>query len=186
MIQHHQGKFLLGGLAAVLIAGCASTNMNGGIETASAKFINTDGEVIGSAELTSGPHGTVVRVDIEALSDGGRFHAMHIHSVGDCSDPEQGFLASGGHLNPYGREHGLLNPAGIDAGDFANLYAHEGGVVRQELFTHLATLDGSHGARILGETGAALVIHANEDDHMTQPIGGAGARIACGVIEPWG
>ena len=30
--------------------------------------------------------------------------------------------------------------------------------------------------------GSALVIHANPDDHMSQPIGGAGARIACGVI----
>ena len=27
-----------------------------------------------------------------------------------------------------------------------------------------------------------LVVHANADDHTSQPIGGAGARIACGVI----
>ncbi len=30
--------------------------------------------------------------------------------------------------------------------------------------------------------GSAIVIHANPDDHKAQPIGGAGARIACGVI----
>ncbi len=30
--------------------------------------------------------------------------------------------------------------------------------------------------------GTALVIHANPDDHMAQPIGGAGARVACAVI----
>jgi Cu-Zn family superoxide dismutase len=27
-----------------------------------------------------------------------------------------------------------------------------------------------------------VVIHANADDFLTQPIGGAGARIACGVL----
>ena len=30
--------------------------------------------------------------------------------------------------------------------------------------------------------GSALVIHASPDDHMSQPIGGAGGRIACAVI----
>ena len=30
--------------------------------------------------------------------------------------------------------------------------------------------------------GSAIVIHANADDHRAQPIGGAGGRIACGVI----
>ena len=30
--------------------------------------------------------------------------------------------------------------------------------------------------------GLALVIHANADDHTTQPIGGAGDRIACAVL----
>ena len=34
----------------------------------------------------------------------------------------------------------------------------------------------------LAPGGRALVIHASPDDHVTQPIGGAGARIACGVI----
>lgn len=184
MIQRHRNNALLGGLAAAaLVAGCANADMHGDADTATAEFINTDGDVIGSAELTSGPHGTLVRVDIEGLSDGGQYHAMHIHAVGDCSDPDEGFQASGGHVNPDGKKHGLMNPEGADGGDFANLYAHDGGDVKQELFTHLATLDGSHGARILDDDGAALVIHENEDDHMTQPIGGAGARIACGVIE---
>ncbi|HBX92207.1 MAG TPA: superoxide dismutase, partial [Hyphomonas sp.] len=36
---------------------------------------------------------------------------------------------------------------------------------------------------LLDEDGSALIIHEAEDDHMTQPIGGAGARVACGVIQ---
>jgi Cu-Zn family superoxide dismutase len=30
--------------------------------------------------------------------------------------------------------------------------------------------------------GSAVVIHANADDHMAQPIGGAGARVACAEV----
>ena len=30
--------------------------------------------------------------------------------------------------------------------------------------------------------GSAVLIHASPDDHMAQPIGGAGARVACGEI----
>jgi superoxide dismutase, Cu-Zn family len=31
--------------------------------------------------------------------------------------------------------------------------------------------------------GSSLVIHANADDGLTQPIGGAGDRVACAVIK---
>ncbi|MFQ6550539.1 superoxide dismutase family protein [Aestuariibius sp. 2305UL40-4] len=31
--------------------------------------------------------------------------------------------------------------------------------------------------------GTAIVIHANEDDQLTQPIGGSGPRIVCGLVE---
>ncbi|PZN98004.1 MAG: superoxide dismutase family protein, partial [Alphaproteobacteria bacterium] len=32
--------------------------------------------------------------------------------------------------------------------------------------------------------GLSFLVHANLDDHVSQPIGGAGARIACGVFQP--
>ena len=37
--------------------------------------------------------------------------------------------------------------------------------------------------QLVDADGAALVIHENRDDHAAQPIGGAGARIFCGVIK---
>lgn len=36
---------------------------------------------------------------------------------------------------------------------------------------------------LFDEDGSALVIHANEDDQITQPIGGAGARIGCSELK---
>ena len=85
-----------------------------------------------------------------------------------------GSATASGHINPEGKKHGLMNPNGPDPRDFPNIYADANGDVNHELFTPLASLDGSVGARILDEDSAALVIHQNPDDHQTQPIGGAG------------
>ena len=39
---------------------------------------------------------------------------------------------------------------------------------------------------LFGPQGTALVVHEKPDDEMTDPAGNAGARIACGVVEPAG
>ncbi len=146
-----------------------------------ANLINNAGEEIGKVELFAAPAGTLLRLDVRNLPPGPK--AIHIHARGTCDDHDHGFTDSGGHINPEGKEHGLLNPEGPGAGDLPNFRVGEFGHAWAEFFTGLASLDGSVGARILDEDGAAIVIHENPDDHMSQPIGGAGARIACGVIE---
>jgi Cu-Zn family superoxide dismutase len=42
----------------------------------------------------------------------------------------------------------------------------------------MVTLDGKNGIR-----GRTLMIHEESDDYRSQPVGGAGKRIACAVIE---
>lgn len=148
---------------------------------AAAKMINNAGEEIGKVELFSGPAGTLLRLQAQGLPAGPK--AIHIHAAGTCEDHDHGFMESGGHLNPDDKEHGLLNPEGPGAGDLPNFRVDEFGHAWAEFFTTLASLDGSVGARILDDDGAAIVIHENPDDHKSQPIGGAGDRIACGVIE---
>jgi Cu-Zn family superoxide dismutase len=37
---------------------------------------------------------------------------------------------------------------------------------------------------LLDADGSALMIHAGPDDQVTQPIGGAGARVACAALTP--
>ena len=52
-----------------------------------------------------------------------------------------------------------------------------------EVFTTHARLTAEGpGQWLKDQDGSALVIHANADDHTSQPIGGAGDRVACGVI----
>ncbi len=147
---------------------------------ATAELINNAGERIGQVDIHEGSGGTLLRLELQGLPPGPK--AIHIHGTGTCDDHDHGFTDSGGHLNPGERKHGLLNRKGPDAGDLTNFYVHENGYAWAEIFTALASLDGSVGAKILDDDGAAIVIHENPDDHKSQPIGGAGARIACGVI----
>jgi superoxide dismutase, Cu-Zn family len=37
---------------------------------------------------------------------------------------------------------------------------------------------------LMDADGAALIVHAFADDHQTQPIGGAGERVACAALTP--
>jgi Cu-Zn family superoxide dismutase len=94
------------------------------------------------------------------------------------------FQNSKGHVNHDDSKHGLLNPEGPDEGDLPNIFAASDGSVNAEVSTLLIGLrarDQEPG--LLDADGSALVIHANEDDHMSQPIGGAGDRVACAVIK---
>ena len=43
-------------------------------------------------------------------------------------------------------------------------------------------MDGAAGPNLLDADGAAILIHALADDHVAQPIGGSGDRVACGMI----
>lgn len=174
-------SFATGATALALSLGL-TTSAALAAEEASARFIDSDGNEIGQASLTEGPHGVLIRLELEGLPPGP--HAIHLHGVGTCDDADAGFEASGSHVNPEDKEHGLLNPNGPDPGDLPNIFAHDDGTVTAELFSHQVTLaEGEDRVPLLDEDGTAFVIHEGEDDHMSQPIGGAGSRIACGVVE---
>lgn len=147
--------------------------------THTAYFIKNDRASIGRVVLNETDNGVSVTLDVEGISPG--LHGMHFHVKGDCSD--EAFLNSGGHINPSGRQHGLKNPDGPDNADLPNLEVDANGNGRQTVFTDRLSFSGAGGRPALfDEDGSALVIHANEDDQMSQPIGGAGPRIACAVI----
>jgi Cu-Zn family superoxide dismutase len=144
-----------------------------------------DGTSIGTLSLTAAPSGVLLQVDItKGLTPG--WHGMHFHQTGDCSDPK--FMTSGGHMNhaESKKPHGLLNPEGPDFGDMVNLYAAADGSAHGQAFTTAVRLEARSSATeavLRDADGSALVIHANADDHISQPIGGAGARVACAVIK---
>ncbi len=154
---------------------------------ARADFVSVSGEKIGDIEFRDGLGGVLIRVNVAGLAPG--WHGIHLHMVGDCSDGADGFKASGGHINPDGTDHGLLNPAGSHRADIPNLHADDSGQARGEFFRAGVNLKPSEeGAALNGpfplidDDGFAVIIHESPDDHVTQPIGGAGARVACAAV----
>lgn len=148
---------------------------------ATASFNNGMGSPLGTATLSDGPTGVLVRLEIGGLKPG--WHAVHFHTHGDCNDPS--FTSAGAHINhpTAAKAHGLLNPAGPDFGDLPNIWAGPDGRVHAQLFSALVSIDGQGGRPALKDAdGSALVIHENPDDYTTQPIGGAGPRVACGAV----
>ena len=167
-------------LFAALLAGTLALPASAA-ERASARILDRQGAELGTATLVEGPHGVLIHIVAKGLPPGPK--AIHIHSVGTCEDGAQGFVASKGHLSPAAKPHGLMNPDGPDAGDLPNLFVAADGTGTTEVFSTSVALKAAAGRENLADKdGSAIVIHANADDHKTQPIGGAGGRIACGVI----
>ncbi|MNU40699.1 Superoxide dismutase [Cu-Zn] precursor [compost metagenome] len=149
-------------------------------QTGQAVIINGAGAEIGKATLTQGATGLLIKVEAAGLTPG--WHGIHIHATGQCAAP---FTSAGAHINHTDPKtpHGLLNAQGPDDGDLPNLFAAADGSAHGEFFTTKARIsqDGP-GQWLWDADGSALVIHANPDDHNSQPIGGAGDRVACAVL----
>ena len=143
-------------------------------------IIDNDGEKIGHIALWQGTKGVVINIDAQNLPPGR--HGMHFHEVGDCSDTAQ-FKSAGGHVMAEKRPHGFFHTDGPHDGNLPNLIVNKDGGAHVELYSNMVTLDG-YTAPLLDKDGSTLIVHTNPDDHHSQPIGGAGARIACAEIKP--
>lgn len=191
--------------SAILFSGCARNGENpdgdnaqsgmlvelapvGGADAAG-KFIDRNGKETGRIVFSDAPNaGVLLRVDLKGLNEG--WHAIHFHNVGDCSDYADGFQLSGGHIDPDERQHGLMNDEGPERADLPNLYAGADGRATAEFFNdHVALHPSESSAAVAGphplidDDGFAVVVHEAADDHHTQPIGGAGGRVACAAID---
>ncbi|RNF40277.1 superoxide dismutase family protein [Planococcus salinus] len=141
-------------------------------------MMDSDGNSIGTAELSDEDNGVTVALDVEGLEQG--THGIHFHETGQCEAPD--FESAGGHFNPTGASHGLNHPEGPHAGDLPNIEVGEDGTVSEEITAENVTLKSGEDNSLVKEGGTALIIHAGEDDGETQPSGDSGERIACGVV----
>lgn len=142
------------------------------------------GDKIGTVRLADSDNGLVIEADLGNLTPGP--HGFHLHANGSC-DPAANqdgqmtaALAAGGHYDPddTGKHMG---PSGDGhKGDLPVLQVlpNEYGEVtfkRVMVAPRLAVADAH---------GRALVIHAGGDNYRDEPkpLGGGGARVACGVV----
>lgn len=137
------------------------------------------GARLGTVAITATPYGTLFAPDLKGLAPG--VHGFHVHENPDCDPKAQDgrmvpALAAGGHFDP-GRTSRHLGPYGEGhLGDLPPLYADSEGRATVPVLA----------PRFKPEAiaGRSLMIHVGGDnfaDHP-HPLGGGGARIACGVI----
>ena len=117
--------------------------------------------------------GVLLLAEIRGLPEGEgpcgqRIFGFHIHEGERCGgNAEDPFADAKGHYNPEGCAHP------DHAGDLPPLFGNHGFAL-QMVLTQRFSLE-----EVLGKT---VIIHGHPDDLTTQPAGGAGTKIACGVI----
>jgi len=177
-------KHTLPALASTLslIAGVALADSHASAPepVATAEIKTLDGTVLGTATVTPGTNGILIHLKVEGAAPGPK--GVHLHQVGDC-DPATEFKSAGPHIGDADNAHGLLHPDGPHAGDLPNLYVGADGTGEMQAITSAVSLEETPGG-LLDSDGASVMIHAEGDDHFTQPGGNTGARLACGVLEP--
>jgi Cu-Zn family superoxide dismutase len=137
---------------------------------------DASGQDLGTLTLTPGGQGIAVAGRLTGLPPGE--HGIHLHAVGRCDAPK--FESAGDHWNPTNSQHGTATPKGPHSGDLPNLTVAGDSSVTVQATTPGGMLRDSLG--LLDTDGAAVIVHAKPDDNRTQPSGGSGDRIACGVV----
>jgi len=159
--------------AAVAFAGDAVVQMN----------LVTDqgvGKAIGTVSLMDTPGGLKLTPALEGLQPG--IHGFHVHDKPDCGTAMKdgkamaGF-AAGGHYDPAmtGKHEG---PGGKGhMGDLPALTVGSDGKATMPVVAPRL--------KVADVIGRSLMLHAGGDNYSDTPapLGGGGARVACGVIK---
>jgi superoxide dismutase, Cu-Zn family len=138
------------------------------------------GGMIGVVQLEDTPEGLRLTPSLNSLPPGR--HGFHVHEKSACGPgddkgkPAAG-LAAGSHLDPNhtGKHLGPESTEG-HSGDLPVLVVDDKGAATTSLLApHLKVED---------VVGHSLMIHAGGDNYSDQPapLGGGGARIACGTL----
>ncbi len=176
---------LAAGAALVGIASGSVRPAAAAVNTYAAYIYDTAGKQLGQAIFVGVGNGVQIRVEVSGLPPGR--HGMHLHEVGSCNPLRDvngkvtPFGAAGGHFDPQGTGKHLGPDGAGHAGDLPNLTVDANGNGRTTFFDDRVSVQPGP-TNIVGR---AIVIHANEDNYSdSSPVGGSGARIACGEIGP--
>lgn len=138
------------------------------------------GPAAGHVTVSQTQYGLVFTPHLSNLPAG--VHGFHVHENASCDAKEKDgkmtpALAAGGHYDPAGsKRHGAPWGDG-HLGDLPAIYVGADGTATHPVLAprlKLADLKGR-----------SLMVHAGGDNHADHPapLGGGGARIACGVVQ---
>jgi Cu-Zn family superoxide dismutase len=134
------------------------------------------GAPIGTVTLSDGPNGLVIKPDLKQLTPGE--HGFHVHVNPDCGSANNAAgMAAGGHYDPAKAEKHLGPKGEGHLGDLPALMVAPNGTATQSMTAGRL--------KVADVKGRALMIHEGGDNYSDQPkpLGGGGARVACGVIK---
>ncbi|MDV7210591.1 superoxide dismutase [Cu-Zn] SodC [Azotobacter beijerinckii] len=168
-------------IAAVTASGAMTLQAAPLSVTLNAVSADGTGTALGTISIEQSEYGLVFTPDLSGLQPG--THGFHVHASGSCAVAEKDGQkvpagAAGGHWDPQNTaKHG--QPWGDGhLGDLPALYVGTDGKATQPVLApRLKDLEALKGH--------ALMVHAGGDNHADSPapLGGGGARVACGVIK---
>ncbi|MDR2696082.1 MAG: superoxide dismutase family protein [Deltaproteobacteria bacterium] len=138
------------------------------------------GASVGTVDFTDTPTGLAIKTDLKGLPPG--THGFHVHEKADCGAVEKDgkgmpAMAAGGHYDPEKTGKHLGPDNGGHLGDLPVLEVAADGAAKVTLRVKKA--------KAADFKDRALMIHAGGDNYSDEPapLGGGGARIACGLIK---
>ena len=137
---------------------------------------------IGAVRVIETTYGLVFAPEMTQLPPG--LHGFHVHENPSCAPGLKdgapvAALAAGGHYDPQATKRHAEPWGDGHLGDLPALYvAQDGTASYAVLAPRLKSL-----AELRGRS---LMVHAGGDNHADHPapLGGGGARMACGVVPP--
>jgi Cu-Zn family superoxide dismutase len=179
-------RLLLASLAAAFATSAhaqapADTVANGPV-VVKMNIVDAEGgsKAVGTITATNSGYGLILKPALTGLPPG--LHGFHVHEKPSCAPgmkdgKMEAAHTAGGHLDPAstGRHEGPYGQGHL--GDLPALYvAPDGKADYPVLAPRLKTSDLQ---------GHSIMIHAGGDNHADHPapLGGGGARIACGIVE---
>lgn len=139
------------------------------------------GQDIGKVAISETSYGLLFTPSLKALPVG--VHGFHVHEKGSCEPGMKdgkavAALAAGGHFDPQKTGKHLGPYADGHLGDLPAIYVTADGMANDPVLAPRLK-------KISEIEGKALMVHAGGDNHSDhpQPLGGGGARFACGVIK---
>jgi Cu-Zn family superoxide dismutase len=140
---------------------------------------NGPGANIGTVTFTDTAAGLDIKTDLKGLPPGK--HGFHVHVNADCGPVEKDgkampAMAAGGHYDPEKTGKHLGPGNGGHLGDLPVLEVGADGAAQTTVTVK--------GAKVGDFKDRSLMIHAGGDNYSDEPapLGGGGARIACGII----
>lgn len=138
------------------------------------------GAAIGKVTISETPYGLQFAPALTGLKPG--IHGFHVHAKGSCEPATMegkavAAGAAGGHFDPQNSGKHLGPYADGHLGDLPAIFVTDDGKADYPVVApRIKTL-----SEIKGK---ALMVHVGGDNHADhpQPLGGGGARFACGVI----